>query len=341
MAKVEITIQLKPTLMDAQGATINKALHNLGYDNVKGARIGKFIELEVEGEDVAQIEAQVREMCEKLLANPIIEDYQMKAITGNPQPEVREPRAAYAATPRVEDWQGFHLSVDDYEKLSVEERGQLHGEFQRLHGDWIQQQMQERGAKWILVAEGEVVDCGFSWKDCPNSLELEERDIRAGKLHWLFEKLFLIEESPWTRLGERDAYPSLRLAVSGDKESESFVFEADFDSGSSLTALNAEDLSIRNLLPKRPFRTLSSWHLGQSFEYTILPFHVELTDVSTTSSSSIIDCMVIFRWEGGPFTRINPCRKALAGRNLLLDIPASIELDGTTRQTRITEVKPR
>jgi len=73
--KAKITITLKKTIMDAQGQTVFHALENLGYGEVKGLRIGKFLELELADGDAATAKTRVEEMCAKLLANPIIEDY--------------------------------------------------------------------------------------------------------------------------------------------------------------------------------------------------------------------------------------------------------------------------
>ncbi|MDO8682604.1 MAG: phosphoribosylformylglycinamidine synthase subunit PurS [Armatimonadota bacterium] len=74
MAQVKVYITLKPTLLDAQGRVVQTALNNLGYDEVDGVRIGKYIELELE-ENGKSIDERVDEMCRKLLANPVIENY--------------------------------------------------------------------------------------------------------------------------------------------------------------------------------------------------------------------------------------------------------------------------
>jgi phosphoribosylformylglycinamidine synthase PurS subunit len=72
MPKARITIRLKPTVLDAQGAVVKHALHRLGFEAVQDVHMGKYIELDLEsGAD----EAQVREMCQKLLANPVIEQF--------------------------------------------------------------------------------------------------------------------------------------------------------------------------------------------------------------------------------------------------------------------------
>jgi phosphoribosylformylglycinamidine synthase PurS subunit len=74
MAKARVVVTLKKTIMDAQGQTVEKALHNLGYSGVSHLRLGKVIELEVDATAAAQLD----EMCQKLLANPIIEDYRIE-----------------------------------------------------------------------------------------------------------------------------------------------------------------------------------------------------------------------------------------------------------------------
>ncbi len=78
MAKARVVITLKKTIMDAQGQTVEKALHNLGYEGVHNLRMGKYVEMEMNGAPRAQLSAQLDEMCRKLLANPIIEDFHVE-----------------------------------------------------------------------------------------------------------------------------------------------------------------------------------------------------------------------------------------------------------------------
>jgi|TARA_B110001454_G_C12619780_1_gene392381 phosphoribosylformylglycinamidine synthase PurS subunit len=73
LATVRVT--LKPTVNDPQGLTIARALATLGFDSVDGVRAGKFIEITLDESDRVVAEKQVNEMCEKLLANPVIERY--------------------------------------------------------------------------------------------------------------------------------------------------------------------------------------------------------------------------------------------------------------------------
>ena len=76
LAKVYVT--LKPTVNDPQGLTIKGALHNLGFSSVEDVRAGKYIEIKIYERDHAKAKEQVNEMCRKLLANPVIENYRFE-----------------------------------------------------------------------------------------------------------------------------------------------------------------------------------------------------------------------------------------------------------------------
>lgn len=72
---------MKEGILDPQGKTVLRALKSLGYDEVEDLRIGKYMELALDGEDGDKLEARLLEMCEKLLANPIIENYRVEVET--------------------------------------------------------------------------------------------------------------------------------------------------------------------------------------------------------------------------------------------------------------------
>jgi phosphoribosylformylglycinamidine synthase len=74
-ARVNVT--LKPGIADPQGQTIEKALPALGYEGVQQVRVGKMIELTLDASDPDDAKRRVEEMCEKLLANPVIEAYEV------------------------------------------------------------------------------------------------------------------------------------------------------------------------------------------------------------------------------------------------------------------------
>ena len=75
LARVEVS--LKPTVNDPEGLTVQGALHSLGFSDVKSVRAGKYMEIRLQAKDRKKAEEQVAEMCRKLLANPVIEDFRL------------------------------------------------------------------------------------------------------------------------------------------------------------------------------------------------------------------------------------------------------------------------
>jgi len=76
--KARVYVMLKTGVLDPQGEAVRHALGALGFDGVQGVRQGKVIELDLAATDRATAEAEVKEMCEKLLANTVIESYQIE-----------------------------------------------------------------------------------------------------------------------------------------------------------------------------------------------------------------------------------------------------------------------
>jgi phosphoribosylformylglycinamidine synthase PurS subunit len=75
-----VLIRLRPGIMDVQGAAVQRALVGLGFGDLRDLRVGKVIDVEVDAADVAAARARVDEMCKKLLANPVLEDYTIETI---------------------------------------------------------------------------------------------------------------------------------------------------------------------------------------------------------------------------------------------------------------------
>jgi phosphoribosylformylglycinamidine synthase subunit PurS len=73
--RARVHVRLKEGVLDPQGAAIGRALAQLGFGGVGEVRQGKMIELQLDDTDRAEAEARVRAMCERLLANPVIETY--------------------------------------------------------------------------------------------------------------------------------------------------------------------------------------------------------------------------------------------------------------------------
>lgn len=81
--RIRVEIDRRPGLSDPQGATVQRALRDLGFDEVAAVHFGKSIVLEIDGDDQDEAVDRVRQMCDKLLANPVMEDYTILVEDGS------------------------------------------------------------------------------------------------------------------------------------------------------------------------------------------------------------------------------------------------------------------
>jgi phosphoribosylformylglycinamidine synthase PurS subunit len=78
--KIRVLIRPKEGMLDPQGQAVERALPALGYEGISNVHVGRLVELEVPDGATADVTARVREMCERLLANPLIESYEVDPL---------------------------------------------------------------------------------------------------------------------------------------------------------------------------------------------------------------------------------------------------------------------
>jgi phosphoribosylformylglycinamidine synthase PurS subunit len=78
--KARVVVSLKKSVLDPQGQAVSRALGALGFSEVKDVRLGKIIELDIDAKDAAEARQRIEQMCEKLLANTVIEEYRVEDI---------------------------------------------------------------------------------------------------------------------------------------------------------------------------------------------------------------------------------------------------------------------
>jgi phosphoribosylformylglycinamidine synthase len=76
--KAKIVILPKKAVLDPQGKTVQGALKHMGYSGIGAVHVGKYLEIELEGNDVELAKRQLNEACHKILSNPVIEDYRFE-----------------------------------------------------------------------------------------------------------------------------------------------------------------------------------------------------------------------------------------------------------------------
>ena len=75
--RVRVDISRRPEIADPEGATIRRALVDLGFDEVETVRVDRVMHLEISGDDAAEVSARVGEMCRQVLTNPVLEDFEV------------------------------------------------------------------------------------------------------------------------------------------------------------------------------------------------------------------------------------------------------------------------
>ena len=87
MYRAKVLIKRRPSILDPQGKAVEIGAQHLGLTNIKNTRIGKYIEFDVDIEDKSEAEKEVSNYCNKLLANPIMEDYEFTLSEWTPSEE--------------------------------------------------------------------------------------------------------------------------------------------------------------------------------------------------------------------------------------------------------------
>jgi len=226
MAIAEIHVTLKPTLLDAQGATVLKALHNLGHTQVQNVRIGKYITVEVNDALIGPaLQQELDRMCTELLANPVIEDYDITLGTEPGAPltsatvltqsapviattptaaapltnfsaSTAPPPSALTVSEQIAAGQispsevgtpdPLTMEYNRYEGLPAPERLALQELAWQKHGNWILQQLNDRRAAWILCIGGEVVESGVTLDSMPTEAQRDRLGRSRGMVPWVF-----------------------------------------------------------------------------------------------------------------------------------------------------------
>jgi phosphoribosylformylglycinamidine synthase subunit PurS len=90
--KARVLVRLKTGILDAQGATVKRALAGLGFDEVRDVRVGKVLDLDLDGESADEARRRLEEMCARLLVNPVIEDFTVEMVGDGLLPDARAKR---------------------------------------------------------------------------------------------------------------------------------------------------------------------------------------------------------------------------------------------------------
>ncbi len=197
----------------------------------------------------------------------------------------------------------FELPFDHYLAMSREERDAIALRAYQTLGTWIDAELKRLGAEWMLVCGGEVIESSPTLQNYPSREKLMQAGRQRGLVPFVFVREPLIEESGWSALAGDDFYPTIRLTVAADYQ--------------------PVDLAH--------FRS----HLGQAYRFHVLPLLIGVRSEDGMVAARELQVLCVLDWRQTPLCLVNTNREALAGRNLLIEFPLRLELDGAKRVTHV------
>jgi len=236
----------------------------------------------------------------------------------------------------------FLLSFEDYLALSDDELDEIQIAAYKDHHAWIDHELAQRHAKWILVCGGKIVESSKVLNDHPSDDKMYAVGKQLGYAPFVFMAGPIIEESEWAVLRNNDFYPSLSVTLGGtnwDRDEvliNGILLDADFDTGSGNTLLDYDRLRSKGIITsQRSKRAHERFHLGQSYRYYFLSVQIAVTTETGEIFFKDVSAMCVRNWQQGPLCLANSVRKALVGRDVLLEFPLRVELNGGKRKTKI------
>lgn len=244
----------------------------------------------------------------------------------------------------LSDDPAFIMAFQNYLSLSAAERRAVALDLQERRRDWLKRQLELHRAAWIMVIGGQVVESSPRLDDYPTPERLMKLGKERDLVPFVFSHPPLFEELSWSALPGNDFYPTLALTIgAGDWEHDQLLAQgrdliADFDTGSPYLFLNWDWLLSAGLVEATPVDFPQAWHhLGRQYVYYTRSLRVGIADEGGTTHSLEVACECVESWDQSPLCEVNPARLALAGRNLLLGFPLTVELNGAERRTVVTQ----
>jgi hypothetical protein len=230
----------------------------------------------------------------------------------------------------------FGLPLEQFRAMSDDERASLIRRAAVIAQDRIERELRERRAAWLVLVGDDVVVASPDPSQIPSPDEVLRLGEPRGLVAYLFEAP-LIEEIPpsvsaWSHLRGSDRYPTVPLVLNPGGPARAVPL-ADLDTGSHATLVDALLIDT----------TAATWftgrHLGESFLWTIAAVEIDVATSSTKSVRKKFPLRVVRDWKTSPFTRINPDRRALVGRDFLRAFSLSVVLRAATAETEVLDAR--
>ncbi len=235
----------------------------------------------------------------------------------------------------------FSISFEYYLAMSKEKRDELQISAYRKYAKWIEQELERHDARWILVCGGKVVDSGPTLRNYPRAPRVRMAGEQSGLMPFVFVRGPVIEESIWSVLPHDDSYPNLPIFIAAEGsnpsklKSNGLAMVADLDTGSTDILFDYEQLLEKGIIESQDTELHEHSHLNRAFSYYSVPVLIGVITERGKMISGIVEIMCVKNWSRSPLRFTNPFRQAFAGRNLLMELPLRLELNGSKRITKI------
>jgi len=261
------------------------------------------------------------------------------------QKRIEQSRRQKTSSPRgypEEAAEFFAIPFEKYLSLSEDERDAVAFRAYKILDRWIDEELKARHSQWMLVCGGEILDSSPKLIEYPSADKLMAIGKQRGLIPFVFIRTPLIEESSWSVLPELDYYPTLpitvgRFGATVEKLTlEGVTIDADLDTGSPYIMLDYEQMVSNGVIGALPIKQAHyGQHLGEFYQSYLLPIAIGVTDEDGKTITTDCGAFLVRNWRQSPLCLTNPTREALVGRNVLIEFPLRIELDGEKKTTRV------
>lgn len=243
----------------------------------------------------------------------------------------------------------FKLSFNEFINLSAQEQRNWRHQILREKKNWLLNKLVTKKAEWLLILGGKIEIASPSINELPTKEKIYGLAQSKGFAPFIFIKDPLIEESEskiglidWSILKNNDYYPTIDIFIGANYLNDNDLIDskneviADFDTGSPIIVLDQKQLKNRNISFDEEIE-ISQVHLGMTYDFFLPEIKIGLRTMSNSVKSKTFRVRSVINWNDSPFCRVNPNRKGLVGRNLLIEMKLHVILKGDAKTTQILQ----
>jgi len=232
----------------------------------------------------------------------------------------------------------FMISLKDFQNLSIEDAETMHKEVFKQCKELLNESW-KNGTRHVIICNKKIIYTSKDLEDISNEI-VEQLAEKYNKACYVFSAPDMVEECVWTRVDEKDFYPTLKLHVGLEDSDENQVITtvpiyADFDTGNPY--LCAFDLS-RFKVKFNPLHIRQAEHLKKLYTFFTQKIKICVKDEGNKIHSITRQVRLVKDWKNCALLQASPNRAGFVGRDLMRDLDIKVELNPVTKNTRILQI---